>query len=321
MIPTIDIAPLHAGDPDDVVARAIGAACRASGFFTIVGHGIPEALGDDLLRASRAFFALPEPVKSAIAMARGGRAWRGYFPVGGELTSGVPDVKEGLYFGRELPADDARVRAGLPLHGANLFPDEVPELRGLVHAWMAAATDVARLVMAAIARSLALPSGYFATTWMQDPTVLFRIFHYPPAASDDRWGVGEHTDYGVLTLLLQDDAGGLEVQSRGTWLSVPPRRDALVCNIGDMLDRMTGGLYRSTPHRVRNLSGRDRYSFPLFFDPSWDARIAPLPGTPLPTDDALARWDRTNIHAFDGTWGEYLVGKVARVFPDLFRSL
>ena len=323
MIATIDIAPLSAGDPDGAVARAIDRACRDNGFFSITGHGIAPSLVEDLQRVARAFFALPEETKLAIAMPHAGRRWRGFFPVGGELTSGVPDLKEGIYFGRELPSDDPRVLAGVPLHGPNLWPADVPALQPTVLAWIDATARVAALVMSAIARALALPADYFATTCMQDPTLLFRIFHYPPTdarTSDVWWGVGEHTDYGILTLLLQDDVGGLEVKSRGAWIAVPPQPGALVCNIGDMLDRMTGGVYRSTPHRVRNTSGRDRYSFPLFFDPSWDARVTRVPNAPPPDDDAAARWDRASVHAFDGTWGEYLMGKIARVFPALFRD-
>ena len=319
MIPTIDISPLRAGDPNGDVARSIDSACRDNGFFAIVGHGIPLALSDELQRTAREFFALREKTKLAIAMAHAGQRWRGFFPVGGELTSGVPDAKEGLYVGRELPVDDPRVVAGTPLHGPNLWPDDVPALRPTVLAWIDAAAEVAQLVMTAVARALGLATDYFARTCMQDPTLLFRMFHYPPTSGDE-WGVGEHTDYGVLTLLLQDDVGGLEVKSRGEWIAVPPERGAIVCNIGDMLDRMTGGLYRSTPHRVRNVSGRERYSFPLFFDPSWNARVTRFPNAPEPTDDAVARWDRANVHAFDGTWGEYLMGKIARVFPALFAA-
>jgi isopenicillin N synthase-like dioxygenase len=321
VIPTIDVAPLRTGDPGGAVARAIDRACRDLGFFAIVGHGIPPALVEELQRTARVFFALPADRKLALAMPRAGRRWRGFFPVGGELTSGVPDAKEGVYFGRELPVEDPRVVAGVPLHGPNLWPDaDVPALRPAVLAWIAAAADVAALVMSAIARALGLAPDYFTRTCMQDPTLLFRMFHYPPTQGDE-WGVGEHTDYGVLTLLVQDDVGGLEVKSRGAWISVPPARGAIVCNIGDMLDRMTGGAYRSTPHRVRNVSGRDRYSFPLFFDPSWDARVTRVPGAPEPDDDATARWDRASVHAFEGTWGEYLMTKISRVFPDLFRAL
>lgn len=321
MIATIDIGPLRHGDPDGEVARAIDLACRDDGFFAIVGHGIPTQLVDDLQAAARVFFALPESRKLDIAMARAGRRWRGFFPVGGELTSGVPDVKEGIYVGRELPAADPRVLAGVPLHGPNLWPDaDVPQLRRAVLAWIDAAANVAELVMSAIARGLGQASDYFTRTCMQDPTLLFRIFHYPPT-DGAHWGVGEHTDYGFLTLLLQDDVGGLEVKSRGSWIAVPPERGAIVCNIGDMLDRITGGVYRSTPHRVRNASGRDRYSFPLFFDPSWDARIERLPDVHGVDDDAATRWDGASVHAFAGTWGDYLMAKIARVFPDLFLSL
>jgi len=174
--------------------------------------------------------------------------------------------------------------------------------------------------MSAIARAQGLAPDHFARTWMTDPTLLFRIFHYPPTDGEG-WGVGEHTDYGVLTLLLTDDVPGLEVFSRGAWRPIAQQPGAIICNIGDMLDRMTGGVYRSTPHRVRNVSGRDRYSFPLFFDPSWDARVTRLPNAPEPTDDAQARWDRASVHEYDGQWGDYLLAKVSRVFPDLFRTL
>jgi isopenicillin N synthase-like dioxygenase len=101
-------------------------------------------------------------------------------------------------------------------------------------------------------------------------------------------------------------------------VEAPPDESAFVCNLGDMLDRVTGGRYRSTPHRVRSPQPRDRISIPFFFDPDWDAVMAelPLPG-PRPADDAERRWDGTSVHAFAGTYGEYLLGKVAKVFPEL----
>jgi isopenicillin N synthase-like dioxygenase len=131
--------------------------------------------------------------------------------------------------------------------------------------------------------------------------------------------VGEHTDYGLLTILLQDDAGGLEVKSRSGWVSAPPVPGSFVCNIGDMLDRMTGGLYRSTPHRVRNTAPRDRLSFPFFFDPNFFAPVRPieLPEHQRRHDDRDERWDRASVHAFEGTYGDYLLGKVGKVFPEL----
>src|SRR5690349_11237642 len=109
--PVVDVAPLVDGTDPSAVAAAIDAACRSVGFFTIVGHGVDASLIDEVDALARAFFARPEDEKAAIAMARGGRAWRGWFPLGGELTSGVPDGKEGIYFGAELGRDHPRVRA------------------------------------------------------------------------------------------------------------------------------------------------------------------------------------------------------------------
>jgi isopenicillin N synthase-like dioxygenase len=313
-LPIVNVAPLLAGQGVEA-AREIGDACRDTGFFYAVGHGIGADTLAQLDAASRRFFALPEAEKMKIAMAKGGRAWRGYFPVGGELTSGKPDLKQGLYFGEELARDDARVAAHWPLHGANLFPDAVPELRPAVLTFMREATRAAHAIMEGVALSLGLEREYFRAAYTARPTLLFRVFEYP-AGSDEGWGVGEHTDYGLLTLLAQDENGGLQVKTPRGWIEAPPIEGALVCNIGDMLDRLTGGYYKSTPHRVRNVSGKSRLSFPFFFDPAFDAEITPLPDRAA-HDDSAERWDRANVHAFSGTYGDYLMGKVSKVFPKL----
>ena len=321
-VPVIDVSALvrgPAGDPGPA-ARAIASACREHGFFYVVGHGVPDETQDRLEALARRFFAQDLEQKMKIRMELGGRAWRGYFPVRGELTSGKPDLKEGLYFGTELGDDDPRVRAGLPMHGRNLFPD-IPGFGDAVLAYIAAVTRVGHALMKGIALSLGLPPDYFAARYTGDPLVLFRIFHYPPAAPrTDDWGVGEHTDYGVLTILKQDDVGGLQVKSRDRWIEAPPVPGSFVCNIGDMLDRMTGGLYRSTPHRVLNTSGRDRYSFPLFFDPGFDTRIERIELGAAVAEDREQRWDGASVHAFEGTYGDYILGKVAKVFPQLART-
>jgi isopenicillin N synthase-like dioxygenase len=261
-------------------------------------------------------------------MELGGPAWRGYFPVGQELTSGKPDLKEGIYFGAELSGDHPLVRAGTPLHGRNLFPPDMPEFRDVVLAYIDAMTSLGHTLMAAVALSLGLERSYFAERYTADPLILFRIFNYPPdpsaeASPEPQWGVGEHTDYGLLTMLKQDDAGGLEVRSQARWVPAPPIPDSFICNIGDMLDRMTGGLYRSTPHRVRNVARRDRLSFPFFFDPNMAATIQPivLPDAQAIASDREDRWDHASVHDFSGTYGDYVLGKVAKVFPQLFRSV
>lgn len=330
-LPIVDMSPLLRVATDaqlGALARDIAAACRAHGFFYVVGHGLDPRLLARLDAASREFFALPLAAKQEIAMARGGPAWRGWFAVGDELTSGVPDLKEGLYFGSELGPEHPRVRARVPLHGANLFPAQVPALRPALLAYVDALTRVAHALLRGVARSLDLDADYFATHYTADPTVLFRVFHYPssgpglgPPSGPDApaWGVGEHTDYGLLTLLAQDDVGGLEVKTRHGWIDAPPIGDALICNLGDMLDRLTGGVYRSTPHRVR-AGGRARLSFPFFFDPDFDAELRPLPGYRPLRDDQHERWDRSSVHAFTGRYGDYLLAKVARVFPALAAS-
>jgi isopenicillin N synthase-like dioxygenase len=324
-LPVIDMSPLraHGTSPAKLeVAREIESACRDSGFFYVTGDGIPAELFARLDSASRKFFALPESEKLDIRMARGGRAWRGFFPVGGELTSGKPDMKEGIYFGTELPPDHPRVRARMPLHGANLFPPQVPELRPAVLDYLKAATATAHALMEGIALSLKLDADYFHRTYTANPTILFRIFHYPPMPeTSDAWGVGEHTDYGLLTLLAQDELGGLKIKTARGWIDAPPIEGTLVCNIGDMLDRLTGGQYRSTPHRAKNVSGRGRLSFPFFFDPDFDADIVPLPGFALSADDRDTRWDKASVHAFSGTYGHYLLSKVSKVFPELKREV
>jgi len=326
MIPIIDISCLRQAHRDaEAVAAMAGSlsdACRDHGFFYISGHGVDEELIATLEQFSHQFFQQEEVVKLQIAMDKGGRAWRGYFPVEGELTSGRPDLKEGMYFGSELHEDDPRVAAALPMHGQNLFPEFPAGLKDVVLRYMDDVTRTGHLVMEAIALSLELPSDYFLLRYTQDPLILFRIFHYPPQPNGaGQWGVGEHTDYGLLTILLQDHVGGLQVKSGGQWIDAPPIASTFVCNIGDMLDRMTGGLYRSTPHRVLNVSGKRRLSFPLFFDPSFTASVHRIEGIETIADDRNERWDKASVHDFEGTYGEYLLRKVGAVFPQLGQDL
>jgi len=320
-VPVIDIGPLRAGDGEAVGAQ-LDAACREVGFFYAIGHGIDPSLPARVDALARTFFARPDVEKEEIAMARGGRAWRGWFPLGDELTSGAPDRKEGIYFGAELGPDDPRVERGLPLHGPNLFPREPAALRNAVLEYLGGLTELGHVLMRGLALGLGLDPEHIDAHLTHDPTVLFRIFRYPPAvpATAD-WGVGEHTDYGLLTILHQDDRGGLEVRSRHGWVAAPPIEDAFVCNIGDMLERLTGGRYVSTAHRVRNTSGQERVSLAFFFDPAWDAEVRPLPldgrAEPAGSANARERWDGASVFDFRGTYGEYLLGKVAKAFPAL----
>jgi isopenicillin N synthase-like dioxygenase len=324
-LPIIDIGSLRHDSRDLArIGEALDRACSEFGFFYITGHGIDPALSDRTMTLAREFFESPLEQKMTIAMAHGGRAWRGYFPVDGELTSGRPDRKEGIYFGTELGPDDARVRAGLPLHGANLFP-ALSGFRDTLIAYIDKVTAVGQLLLSGIAVGLGLSPDYFLERYTRDPTVLFRIFNYPPStagADESELGVGEHTDYGLLTLLRQDNIAGLQIWHHDRWLPAPPVPDSFVCNVGDMLERLTAGRYVSALHRVRNVAPQDRISMPLFLDPSFDAVLEPINVlTPDPTAVGRRlhgrRWDGTDLATVSGTYGDYLLNKVSKVFPQL----
>ncbi|WP_223280380.1 2OG-Fe(II) oxygenase family protein [Nostoc sp. PA-18-2419] len=166
--------------------------------------------------------------------------------------------------------------------------------------------------------------SYFPDRYTEKPLILFRIFNYPPnsSLSESKWGVSEHTDYGVLTILKQDNTGGLQVKLKSGWIDAPPIPGSFVCNIGDILDRMTRGLYRSTPHRVQNRSTSSRLSFSFFFDPNFNIEVKPIELDGIVVNDNQSdRWDKASVHEFRGTYGDYLLNKVSKVFPELRQTV
>lgn len=303
------------------VAQKVHKACREYGFFYVSGHGVSTKLQSRLEDLSQNFFKLDNASKMKIHMRHGGRFWRGYFPVGEELTSGVPDLKEGLYFGEELPLTHPSVRQNIPMHGPNIFPD-VPEFKETVLDYMSAMTHLGHTLLESIALSLGLRQSYFFDLYTKDPLTLFRIFRYPhvppEALTANQWGVGAHTDYGLLTILKQDSVGGLQIKLRDGWVDAPPVENTFVVNIGDMLDRVTGGLYVSTLHRVLPAK-KDRLSFPFFFDPNFFSTVHPI--REVFTNDAEARWDNQSVHSFKGKYGDYILSKVGKVFPQLMGEM
>lgn len=227
---------------------------------------------------SKIFFALPVDHKKTIDMTLGGKAWRGYFAVGDEVTSGIPDQKEGIYFGTELSSNVADKR---PLHGINQWPagDLGKRMRNTVLSYMHEMKTLGQLLMRTISCSLNVTDQSF-TEQFDNPTELFRIFNYPP--HDQKFGersvgVGEHTDYGYLTLLKQDHNGGLQVKDTrtNTWMSADPIPGTIVVNLGDALEHATRGLFKATPHRVQQRRGtvEHRLSMPYFFDPCFDCEM------------------------------------------------
>ena len=316
MLPIVDIT-------SPAAPSEIDSACREFGFFAISNHGVSDDLRNALLSAAMDFFSRSEDEKASVALAHGGSAWRGWFPLGGELTSGIADLKEGYYFGRELPRDPR------PMHGPNIWPAHPASLQSLVTEWMTTMEPLAQFVLSLMAEGLELSPHFFRNDLTADPTPLFRIFRYPPHPpdADTRWGVAEHSDYGLLTLLAHDGTAGLQVKVGDEWIDAPHDPQLIICNLGDMLDRLTAGRYRSTPHRARNNSVADRYSLPFFLDPGWDAAIGTIDladdlhdGWVAPAD-ADQRWDRANLRELSGTYGDWLTAKVSRVFPQLAELL
>ncbi|WP_301151562.1 2-oxoglutarate and iron-dependent oxygenase domain-containing protein [Metapseudomonas otitidis] len=281
-LPLIDIAPLYSTDNAAWrdVATQIDAACRDWGFFYITGHGIPPERIDALLAAAKAFFALPEAEKLKIDITRTAHH-RGYGAIATEqLDPTQPsDLKETFDMGFHMAADHPEVLAGKPLRGPNRHPD-LPGWAALMEQHYADMQALAQTLLRAIALALGIERDFFDARFAE-PISVFRMIHYPPrhtARSADQPGAGAHTDYGCVTLLYQDDAGGLQVRNvHGEWIDAPPIPGSFVVNIGDMMARWSNDRYTSTPHRVISPLGVHRYSMPFFAEPHPDTEISCLP--------------------------------------------
>jgi isopenicillin N synthase-like dioxygenase len=281
-IPVIDIAPLLAGKPDGEreVARLVGRACREIGFFYVTGHGLASETIKDVFEAATRFFALPASAKDASGFSGPGSN-RGFIRLGGEtLDPGKPaDVKEAFNIGLELAADDPDLIAGKPFRARNVWPD-LPGFRSIMLGYFDRCRRLGRDLHRAFALDLGLERAFFEDKF-QKPMATLRLLHYPPTnqpLAENQLGAGVHTDYGNVTLLATDSAGGLMVRDRsGRWLDAPVVPNAFVCNIGDCLMRWTNDIYVSTPHKVVTPPGRDRYSVAFFLDPDPDALVASLP--------------------------------------------
>ncbi len=287
-IPVISLAPLLAGGEAGLrsVAAAIRRAATEIGFFYIADHGIaPERIAATHAIA-KSFFALPLAEKRKVEI---NSRHRGFLKLGEAVMHGAkrPDLKESFIFGLDLPEDDPDVREGKLLMGPNIWPPALPEMKQVLDAYYAAVVGCGEQLLRAVAVALDKPEGFFLAKFRK-PLARGSIIYYPPQPPDaatEQFGVSPHSDYGCLTLLWQDDNGGLQVLGKeGGWIDAPPIPDTFVINIGDLLARWTNDLFASTGHRVINRSGRERYSIALFYDPHFDTAIEVLdtccaPGT------------------------------------------
>ena len=268
-------------DPD-VFAEKLGRSFEDYGFAIIADHGIPDELIQRAEEKSRQFFALPEEVKRKYHLEGQGGA-RGYTPFGIETAKGATahDLKEFWHVGRELPAGH-RFRDHM---GDNVWPAEVDSFEATFLELFDTFDRTGLKLLKAIARFLEIDEGYFTDT-VRDGNSVLRLLHYPPIAGEAAGNVraGAHEDINAITLLLGAEEAGLELLTRdGRWIPVLPRPGELVVNIGDMLQRLTNGMLRSTTHRVVNpppeRRRHSRYSMPYFLHFRSDFLIEALPGT------------------------------------------
>ncbi|WP_158601841.1 isopenicillin N synthase family dioxygenase [Pararobbsia silviterrae] len=282
-LPIVDLSLLdESRDARLTLAAQIRDACRNIGFFYVRNHGVPRAVFDTQYALARELFDLPLDVKMEIAQSRSA-AKRGYEPAATQrLDDGSPpDLKESFRYGPEPARDHPLYGRGLPTYGPNQWPRGKPEMATSMGRYADAMVSLGLRVMRAIALSLELRDDFFEP-YYADPMTTVRLLKYPPHpdhALMNQIGAGAHTDWGGITILAQDEVGGLEVRNvDGVWIQAPPLPDTLIVNIGDLLAMWTGNRYRSTLHRVKTSAARtDRYSIAFFFDPRYDAIIERVP--------------------------------------------
>jgi isopenicillin N synthase-like dioxygenase len=278
VFPTVDLSPVvsRAQAGDSIVARALDDALRTWGAFTLINHGVTDALTRAAFAAAQRFFSQPLDTRLAIKVNKHNR---GYVPMHQTVYEGnLPDLKESFNLGFPLPDDDPDVLAGKPLHGLNVWP-ALAGYRAEVEAYFSAMLTLGDQLLGPLALCLDMSPDALRALYHK-PIAFMRLFHYPPNSrvAELEHGAAEHQDYGFLTILAQDDAGGLEVRAPdGDMVAVPPRAGALVVNAGDMLTQITDGAIRCAPHRVINRAGIGRYSIPFFYDPDFDARFRGMP--------------------------------------------
>lgn len=281
-LPVIDLEALLGTKEQRATQLALlRQTAREIGFFYLVGHGLNHVdLAEPLLLGQR-LFALSDDDKSTVAMIHSPH-FRGYSRVGAELTKGRPDLREQFDIMNDTPVLDDITQPWQRLIGPNQWPTRLPELQPRLLAWQTQMGQIGIHLLTAFAQALGQPADLFSDSLTPTPYLHTKLIHYPGVTGGDRQGVGAHKDPGYLTLLLQDDQGGLEVELAGEWRSVPPLPGALIVNIGELLELASDGYLRATLHRVVSpKAGIDRYSCAVFMAARLDAQV---PLMTLPTE-------------------------------------
>jgi isopenicillin N synthase-like dioxygenase len=320
-IPLLDLSRFDAAKRDERAAflSELRNAARQVGFFYITGHGIESALLDGLMTCAKHFFALRESDKLAVEMVNSPH-FRGYTRIAWERTRGLQDWREQIDIGAEQPAlaRSPDVPGWTRLQGPNQWPAALPELRPAVLNWQAAASRVLTRLLRAFALSLGQSEDVLEPLYRNDPHFLVKLIRYPgrdSTASDQ--GVGAHKDSGLLSLLLQDDQGGLQVQTAEGWVDVAPRIGTLVVNIGEILELASDGYLRATLHRVVTPpAGRERISAAFFLGARLDATVPLLSLPPELAAQARGPERDPNNPLFRNVGQNYLKGRL-RSHPDV----
>ncbi|XP_031478763.1 2-oxoglutarate-dependent dioxygenase 33-like [Nymphaea colorata] len=317
-IPIIDVAPLLAkcGDPNMAedsgvleVVRQLDRACKEIGFFYVKGHGIPDSIYKGVRDATRSFFDLPYTEKLSIKMSSS-TGFRGYQRVGENITQGRPDMHEAID-SYKVMEPGTYGELGAVMEGPNLWPENPSDFRPLIEGYINAVKELSKNLLRGIALALGGSPYAFEGKIAGDTFWGMRLIGYPGSAEemqDDGVGCGAHTDYGLLTLVNQDDdITALQVKNRsGEWIWAFPVPGTFVCNIGDMLKAYSNGLYETTLHRVTNNSSKYRVSIAFFYEPNFDTAVEPF-------DFCKEKTGRVAIFE-PKMYGEHLVRKVLTNF-------
>lgn len=300
-IPQIDAGPLLSGTPDENVIDELATACTDVGFFYVRNHGVARKLTTELRHQAARFFEQPMTSKMELRI---NQKLRGYLPLDYSSYKGEENEaksrQEGFWIGNDRPVSDHYF-----MDGPNQWPSNLPELRDAMLAYQSALDNLTTALERSFARALGLgPDGL--APYFERPMTMLKLNHYPPQDKPEHEsyiGVVPHSDAGAFTILWQDEGDGLEIQNKsGEWIGAPSIPDTFVINIGNIVQIWTGGRFSSTPHRVINRGGRDRYSIPLFVYPSHEAMIEPMPGAGQNNDEPVM-------------FGDYIRNIWRRTFP------
>lgn len=281
-LPIIDVSRLRSTDrlSRRDVATEIRTACLDLGFMYVVGHGVDCKLQAEVFAQASAFFSLPEDKKKIIDMSHSPHN-RGFEPLGGQtLEDGnPPDLKEGLYIGEEIPLGHPRLEHGSFNLGPNQWPTELVGFKETMMGYYAEMLSLGKLLMSGLALSLELEDDYFSD-FCHEPLTALKLLHYPPQPTNPNpgeKGCGAHTDFGGITILMQDANGGLQICTQNnSWIDAPPIPNTFIVNLADMISRWTNDKYQSTLHRVINSSGNERYSVPFFYNGNLTHKVVAL---------------------------------------------